>query len=393
MVVYVAATLISCLLGWQATRTDRYRILWCIAAALPLALVSALRWGVGTDMFYLYLPQFRAVEWMSGGGGADLARECFQPLIDGGVIHRSMSALFGDPMALAEVYWHGFSLEEPGYRALVWTIVRCGGSFHWFTVLTSFATAALVFAAIWRQSKAPVLAIYFYVATSNYFLSLNIVRQYLAVALVLLAVTFAVDRRFWRFALCVAVAALFHRSAVLALSVWFLPKLRMRPIAGFALVGLGCLASLYAAPFLRTVLPQIGLGIYVKYFDAGFSKDGFEWMFFAINVAFMVMGTWYYARAGSRNRCFAVWYWMTVLGTVALTFSGTVPLMKRVNYYFAAPQFLMLPEMLMAEGNRRLRRWLVVLAVLAFAAETAVAVALMNKNEPLPYRILPGGSF
>ena len=70
-----------------------------------------------------------------------------------------------------------------------------------------------------------------------------------------------------------------------------------------------------------------------------------------------------------------------------LSFSATVPLMKRVNYYFAAPQFLMLPELLIAEGNPRVRRWLTVLSVLAFAAETAVAVFWLNKNEPLPYRI------
>ena len=82
---------------------------------------------------------------------------------------------------------------------------------------------------------------------------------------------------------------------------------------------------------------------------------------------------------------------MTVLGTVALAFSGTVPLMKRVNYYFAAPQFLMLPEMLMAEEKPWLRRWLTVLAILAFAAETFVAVFLMNKNEPLPYHVCVWG--
>ena len=77
---------------------------------------------------------------------------------------------------------------------------------------------------------------------------------------------------------------------------------------------------------------------------------------------------------------------MTVLGTVALTFSGAIPLMKRVNYYYAAPQFLMLPEMLLAEENPRRRYALTTLVVVAFIAETAVSVYFFNKNGVLPYR-------
>ena len=55
--------------------------------------------------------------------------------------------------------------------------------------------------------------------------------------------------------------------------------------------------------------------------------------------------------------------------------------MKRINYYFAAPQFLMLPEMLLAEENVRVRRWLVALSILAFAAETAVEAEITEEKK------------
>lgn len=386
MIVYIVATLLSCALAWYAQRQDGN--VWLrVASALPLAMVAAVRWGVGTDMYFLYLPQFTAVEWFRAGGGAELAREYFQPLMDGTVC----PPLQGDPLALAETFWRNFNLEEPGYRALFHAIVWCGGSFRWFTIITSLATAALVFSVIWRQSRAPALAVYFYVATSNYFLSLNIVRQYFAIGLVLLAVSYAADRRFWRFVLCLLVAVLFHKSAILVFPIWFIPMLRIRPWYGFLFVVLALGASVVISPVLRMALPYVGLGIYVKYFETSHAQDGFEWMFFAINIAFMAMGIFYFARAIAKNHCFAIWYWMTVLGTVALAFSGTVPLMKRVNYYFAGPQFLMLPEMLMAEEKPWLRRWLTLLAILAFAAETFVAVFLMNKNEPLPYHVCAWG--
>ena len=76
---------------------------------------------------------------------------------------------------------------------------------------------------------------------------------------------------------------------------------------------------------------------------------------------------------------------MTLIGTIFLAFSGSFPLMKRINYYFAAPQFLLLPEILLAESRPAVRKVLTALAIVGFSLETAVAVWMFNKNEPLPY--------
>lgn len=373
MIVYIVATLLSCCFAYLAVRGGGRRLGWMIASALPLALVSAMRWAVGTDFMYLYYNQVLGVEWFRSGGGEELAKILF--------------SRYAEPMTKALEAWQGFQVEECGYRLLVEGIVWCGGSVRTFMVTTSLLTGALVFIAVWRQCKSPVLATYFYVTTSNYFLSLNIVRQFLAIAIVLVAVEFVVKRRFWCFAASVAVAALFHRSALLVAPIWFLPYLRLRPLWGFAAVGLALCVSFAVRPALYALLPKVGMGVYLKYFDSCFARDGFEWFFFAINGAFLLMGAWYFDRAKARSGFFAVWYWMTVLGTVALAFSGAVPLMKRVNYYFAAPQFLMLPALLSAEDDERIRKVLTVLSVLAFAAETVVAVCILNKNQPLPYRI------
>ena len=358
MLVYVAAAGLSCWFAWRAEKAER-KWPWWIAAAIPLIAVAAMRWGVGTDVRRLYWLQFMAV----------------QAHFDGSFFPHALKL------------WRNFNLEEPAYRWLVHGIIAYGGSFRWFLIITSILTGALVSTAIFWQSRSPALAFYFYVTTSNYFLSLNIVRQYIAIGFVLLAVGFAVDHRFAWFALCMVAAALFHRSALLALPVVALPFINVRLRWCFLAVAVALVSASFLVPAIKWGLPRVGLKIYVKYFTARVSKDGFEWFFFAINLCFMVLGAWYFRRASTQSRLFPVWYYMTVLGTVALAFSGVVPLMKRVNYYYAAPQFLMLPEMLGAEENPRLRKFLSVAMVLAFAAETVVAVVLLNKNQPLPYRL------
>ena len=385
MIVYVVATVLACLAAWMAERDKNRRRLWIVASALPLTIVAAARWGLGTDLDFTYLPVFTSLEWIRGGGSADLAEKLFRPLIDG-LVHRP---LLLPPLEEAHHWYAIYGTMEPGYRALLEAVVFFGGSFRWVTVLTSLLAGVLVFTAIWRQSRWPVLAIYFYVATSNYFLSLNIVRQYIAIGFVLVALSFVLERSPWKFLLLVVAGMLFHKTAVLALPCWVLARIDFRPYWGGVVVLMAIAVSFAAEPFFRAVLPYVGAGHYVRYFDMRFAKDGFEWIFFLLNICFMAMCMWYWDRATKSNLLFRCWYWMTVAGTVALSFSATVPLMKRVNFYFAAPQFLLLPEMLGVEGNVRLRRWFTFLAVLAFAAETAVAVCWMNKNEPLPYRIVP----
>lgn len=53
--------------------------------------------------------------------------------------------------------------------------------------------------------------------------------------------------------------------------------------------------------------------------------------------------------------------------------------MKRVNYYYAAPQFLLLPEALRAEEDSKRRKLMTAALAVAFALETLVAVGIYNK--------------
>ena len=76
---------------------------------------------------------------------------------------------------------------------------------------------------------------------------------------------------------------------------------------------------------------------------------------------------------------------MNVIGLIALCFSGRIPNLKRINYYFAAPHFLFLPLMIQCEERPTWKKLLTAAVVLLFLAETAVAVGMMNKNGVLPY--------
>ena len=66
---------------------------------------------------------------------------------------------------------------KPGYRALMEAAVALGGNFRLVIAAISVIIDLRIYYAIFTQCSAPVLAICLYVASGNYFLSMNIFRQ------------------------------------------------------------------------------------------------------------------------------------------------------------------------------------------------------------------------
>lgn len=377
IMIYVVATLLACLAAFAYERRREWR--WLMAlAAVPLLVVAAMRWNVGTDFYRTYLPEYRALEQVRGARTPPRKVKIFSYLAKRNLFGRT-------PKKVCNQFKKVLHRSEPAYRLLMEGALWSGLGFRAVIAICALISTACVFCAIFRFSRWPTLATFLYVATGNYFLSLNIMRQYVAIGIGLLAVAFVTDRKPWKFLLYVAIATAFHYSAVLLLPLYALSRTELNPRRGIVVIGVALALSFVSAPAVLGALRMIE-SEYAKYFSSRLASDGFEWLFFAINCSFLAIGAWYWRGAVAGNRLFAVWYGMTVLGTVALAFSNTIPLMKRVNYYYAAPQFLMLPEIVLAEGNRR-RRWaLTAMVVVAFIAETAVSVYLLNKNGALPYR-------
>lgn len=392
MLVYIAATLASCLLAARCEKQDASALTavdskrrWAelVLCALPLLLVSAARWGVGTDFFYTYLPEFRALQWLRAGGGDALCQELFAPVCK----ELTRWGLYASPESTLHSFLDVLSRCEPGYRAIMETAVALGGNFRLVIAAAAVITGLCVYYAIFTQCSAPVLAIYLYVASSNYFLSLNIIRQYIAIGIGLVAVQFIREKRLLPFLACVAAAMLFHATAVVLLPCYFLCRVQLKPRYALLLTAAVLACSGVLGRAAAWLMPRIGLGYYARYLGSAWNEDGFETMFFAINLCVLLFCGHYWNAAKQCCPYYVIWYNMTLLGTLALAMSGVLPLMKRLNYYYAAPQFLLLPEALQAEADPRRRRILTGCVAAAFAAETLAAVVLLNKNEVLPYRL------
>lgn len=393
MIYYTTGTLLTLLIltlagtglsSSQRNTSQNKKKYWIYAlAVVPLFLLSSMRGMVGTDTWHTYTPEYLAMQSETRDltdEEEDVLEDCIErySMIEYGYDEEQAEALTLQDAYdfFSTTYGH----TSPGFQFIERTLLKVNADVQWLYVVTSLFTLIFIFLAIYRQSIHTVLASLFFVITSNYFLSLNIVSQYMAISVCLFACEFAEKRKPIPFVLLVGSAALFHTSALVFLPVYFLPKLNIKPVWCGVLIGVALVAAPVFFPLLEKAVTVIAPK-YARYF--GSSAD-FEMIFFALGAAVLIVGG-YYWNEGKDKPYYKLWYYANVLGMLALCFSGNISYMKRINYYYAAPHFLLLPLLIDCEKDPKKRMILKWLIIILFITETVISVGYMNKNGVLPY--------
>ena len=171
------------------------------------------------------------------------------------------------------------------FRLLEKTLISLNAGVQWLFVVTSFIILSLVFIAIYRISEHRAFAVLMFVLTSNFFLTMNIVSQFIAISICLISCEFAEKRKPLPFFLLVGLAITFHSSAIVFLPVYFLPRLKIP--AKWSIVSVGACACV--APLLTLLIKWVVTVLVPKYPRYFSHSTEFEWMFFAIGAAVLLV--------------------------------------------------------------------------------------------------------
>ena len=154
-----------------------------VLAAATLILVSGLRYYVGTDYggYYKGFGRYAASFWPS----------------------------------LKE-------LNEPGIAFIAKIVSFFSSNGMTFVFVCSFITVTLFLSTIYKNTEMLLLATLLYIFMGCWHGSFNGVRQYLAAAIIFSGVRFIKERKFWKYALIVFIAFLFHASAIIMIFPYFI---------------------------------------------------------------------------------------------------------------------------------------------------------------------------
>lgn len=140
--------------------------------------------------------------------------------------------------------------DEPGY-ALLQLVLKWLSTDSWVLLCGVAAICYfLTLRAIERYSANKVLSLFIYITLGYYTFCFNAARQAIALAIFLTAIPYILERRFVRYTIIVLIAAMFHKSVVIALPLYFLFRMRY----SWKSLTLLCLSAIAISSVLPTLL-------------------------------------------------------------------------------------------------------------------------------------------
>lgn len=113
-------------------------------------------------------------------------------------------------------------LKEPGFTLLNYFIAQITDNSQVLIFLCAFITNLSFVLFLYRYSNDFTFSLFLYITGGTYFSSLNVIRQYLAIAIILFGFKYLLTQDLKRFTPFVLIAFLFHKSAVIAFIFYFL---------------------------------------------------------------------------------------------------------------------------------------------------------------------------
>lgn len=350
--IYILSTLGTVMLTYIATHIDKSKLIsiywrhvlkhiFMVLSVMPMAIISAVRYGVGTDFL-----SYRRVY---------------------------IRKYFGDV------------ITERGFALMVNVLHKISDDPQFFFAVTSFVFCVIYIYAIYKNSINPVYSIFLFVVNGDYFFSMNGIRQAIAIAIALLTLPYVKNRDWMKMLIVIFVASTFHMSAWFFTLLYIVVKIEWKPLMYFNTVFFtfvfANVIKLLIFPFLEKFTT------YGRFFleTSSYAESNIDWARFFIYMSFFVFMSYGY-RAVKENIDLKIMYSAVWISLIIVALGIAMPRnVTRLALYMNPIIAIYTPEMTKCITNKRFR--LVMNYAIVFCY-TAICVIWLNNgwHNALPYQ-------
>lgn len=287
----------------------------------------------------------------------------------------------------------GYSRMEPGFRLYCRLLYRISSNPRILLVVTSFFCIGAISYFIYKNSKAVFLSVLLLIFFNYYFSSMNLLRQYIAIAIGCIAYSFFRKRKLFFF-LFVLLAASFHYSAIVIILWMLVPYFKkinkkivlIAMVAGYIVYqNLDQLILLAIRLFPQYASMYIGS----MYFEGNTFGSYFE-------MAKMVLALCLVIYFGKKSNSDDSFFYSTILSMalIAQLLSLKINIMARFMPYFSIFEIIAIPNVLAASSKKKTAA-VVALAVVFVAVAYFVIVSVFRPGwtGAIPYRFWYQGTY
>lgn len=299
---------------------------------LILFIISAFRYGIGYDYLAVYVPTF-------------------QKIVNGYTVSWDMG------MILICKLIGIFSKE-----------------YIYLFIITSFIIIYYMIKGIINISDIPQLSILLFVITGAYMSSMNVVRQYMAIAIFVYSIKFIIDNNFKKYLLYMILAGMLHNSAFYLIPIFFINKLnitmRKQIIVGVILIAfLPIISQLFFSIVSKTK--------YAIYFNTSFNDFNPTYSELIISILLYISACFFY-KNNKENKKFRIIYNLVYIFVIISCLSFKIILAYRLIMYFKIVQILMIPIIANNIKNAKIRLGFISLWILFYTIVTLVGGYALN---------------
>lgn len=306
---------------------------------MTLFLFLGLRYDVGFDYLYTYVPEYNKIKL-------------------------------------------GYSTHfEPLFILLNKFVYYIFNNVYWVFIISAFLTVYLVYSVICKRGKNIFFGVFLFIGTRMYLYSFTQVRQYIAIAIFLYATKYITERKKFKYFFSICIAALFHKIALIYLPIYFIGNIKLTKqkysliaLLGFALI-----------PIVTSLYNYIGRYLYGWYINNKFGIGNYSSVMLIMNLFTIIISILYYNNLSNNKNStmllnLQLVAWILCITTIQLNES------YRIVALFSYTSILLLQEIyysLKIKSNRK------ILFLLIFVLYTACLYAYL-KNDPymLPYKTI-----
>ena len=314
-----------------------------VLTAVPLTIVSVIRYDVGTDYISIF-------------------RNGFLRISSGGTMPS----------------W------EFGFMGIIRTILLFSSDYVWLFAIMAVLTSFFTFKAIYRLSNNVVLSILLYVLGEVYFFSLNGVRQGLSIAIFLCAIKYIQSRQFIKYALMIVLAASMHFSAVILITFYWLYAVKITPKV--AMITLMVSATLL--PFINAAFRAIvSMTRYAWYIGSIFDTTDWSLSDLIMAVPILATGYYFYHRA-TDNKLYGFLLNLQTLSLIIAIYSSQIFLVFRLNPYFTATQMFLVPLIISMAQTKKAKILLTIFFISLFTIYFVWGFLIIGWHDVFPYQTI-----
>ena len=251
--------------------------------------------------------------------------------------------------------------------------------------LFSLVTVFFFVKALHDQASDFALSLFLLMTCGYYFNSLNSVRYYLALAMALYAMKYVLRGEYIKFALWIAVGAMFHKSILLVIPVYIVARLlasaklkRWHYIIGTVLV--------LSLIFCQNIYREIIFLFYPYYRDSAFDNGSISYVNIAKCLGTLALCFICYKKSLKEDLMNRFYFFLNICGLIAYSCGSFIPEVSRVGYYMIISQVMLIPRLLQDIENKKFKLLCYFIVVAGFAA---YFVILLKEMYAVDIRLLP----